>query len=221
MDLLDLEIRAPAFEPPLVADLVRPLAPADLPLLQGDLGVKPQALKKIRTVHHQTARLLATGMKAVEVGAHVGLSQSRISILLQDPAFAELVSFYTEREDARFISVQEKLIALGLDAAGELHERLLDSPEEFTPKALIEIMSQALDRGGASAAKKSEHHLVLSSEDLQQLKAAATADNVRSRDASKILPDNRGAEVRPALDILPSRIEPEASSRGEGEGAGV
>lgn len=158
--------------PPLYAEVIDELTPQDLVVAAStNLGSTPSPLKKIRAKHHHAARLLATGMKAIEVGAVVGLCSSRLSILQKDPAFAELVSFYEGQEDASFAAVRDQMVTLGVDAAAELHDRLLDQPESLTAKNLVDIMTTALDRGGHSPVHKTEStNLVIGKDDLEDIK---------------------------------------------------
>jgi len=155
----------------------RALETADLALLQStSLGAKPPALKRIRAIHHQAARLMASGLKAVEVSAVLGFSQSRLSILKADPAFRELMDFYAEREDARFADVQESLKTLGLDAVQVLQQRLEEDPDDVSTKGLVEILTSALDRSGHGPISKREERslsVTLTGEELAELKAAA------------------------------------------------
>jgi hypothetical protein len=135
---------------------IRPLTPEDL--AAADSGAPAQSiagLQKVREVHHQAARLLATGMKAVEVSAIVGLSQSRLSLLQADPTFAELLAHYRNEEARSFADVQQRAVALGLDAMAELHERIVENAKEVPNSTLIEIMKSALDRGGHAPVKRS------------------------------------------------------------------
>lgn len=212
-----LEIEIPQ-APPLAAAVTRELTADDLKRAETmPLGVRPPSLQRIRAVHHQAARLLATGMKAVEVSAVVGMSQSRISILLSDPAFKELVAFYSEREDARFNDVQDRMVLLGLDAAAELHERIVDDPEAVSTKDLIKVLSSALDRGGHAPKTRNEHvHLHLTPQDLERIRQEVPPGAVVRR------PESRGAAAGRAIEGSASRVGSEEDSEGsEGEGGQI
>lgn len=183
-----------ALPTPLVATALRELDAADLVALEADtVGATTPPLARIRSVHHTIARLLAAGRKAVEISAVTGVSQSRISILQNDPAFRDLLQHYAAEEASAFADVRERMLELGLSATEELHERVLNEPENIGTKTLVEIMTATLDRGGH--APKSEHrhiHAVLSKEDIAALKAAAQSGGVVFREAA----------VEPAGDLL-------------------
>jgi hypothetical protein len=128
----------------------RDLAPADLAtLVSGAIGSTTPPIARLKQTHHNIARLLADGSKAVEVSAITGYSQSRISILQRDPAFAELVAYYREQAHAQYVDVHSRLAEVGLGALYELRERLDETPETFTHKELIAVMESTMDRSCA------------------------------------------------------------------------
>jgi hypothetical protein len=55
------------------------------------------AIQRLREVHHRVARLLASGMTIAEVAIRTGRSEGRVSDLQQDPAFKELIHYYTSQ----------------------------------------------------------------------------------------------------------------------------
>src|SRR3990167_2042996 len=114
-------------------------APLHAPLLS-------TGLKKIRDSHHALAQAIAGGRKHVEISQETGYSQSRISILLRDPAFGELVAHYREKKAAVFVDTQRRLKALLDDTVAELHERV-EEPDISTGE-LLEIAKFSADRAG-------------------------------------------------------------------------
>jgi hypothetical protein len=112
------------------------------------IGSKTPPIKQIRQAHHEIARLLAQGVKAVEISGITGYSQSRISILQNDPAFKNLMSFYETENKELNVDVQLRLRSLGLDAIGQISERLEESPEDFSNEELRKLAETVLDRGG-------------------------------------------------------------------------
>jgi len=115
---------------PLTFEVVRELSVADLTraLTAPLVGVPP--IQRLRTVHHRQARLIAEGRKLAEVAAIVGSTPERLSQLLRDPMFSELVVYYqdqlmvTELEDARRINA--KLVSAAEAALDEINERVGD-----------------------------------------------------------------------------------------------
>lgn len=160
---------------PLEAAFSRELTLGDLVAPSAE-GATP-GLKSIRETHHQLARLLASGLKAVEVSAITGFSQSRISTLQHDPAFTELLEFYRENENSRMADVSGQLAALSLDATQEIRDRLHDSPAGFKNRELMELATIMLDRTGfgpSSNVVNKNLNVNMTGEFLQELKNKIT-----------------------------------------------
>ena len=113
------------------------------------IGSKPPALQQLRARHHRLAHLLASGMKQQAAADLTGYSNSRISILLDDPAFQNLVSYYRTQMEATFADVHQKLAGLGEAAIEELRERLEAEPDKFEIGQLRAVAEMALDRSVA------------------------------------------------------------------------
>ena len=139
---------------------------------QRNLGVKPIPLVKVREIHHQIARLLAQGIRAVEISAIVGFSQSRISILQRDPTFAELVSFYKGRKDEIGADLTSHLTSATLDALSVLHERIADNPDLISTDELQRAVNSGLDRLGHGTRQTVDVNFI-GPQVLARLKAAA------------------------------------------------
>ena len=135
-------------EAPLSFQVTRQLQAEDLARLAEPRGSEPSTIKKLRERHHALAKLLAQGTPPGEAGMICGYVGSRVSILLSDPAFKELVTFYRESVTERYFDMHEAAAALGRDAIEELHERLEDEPESFTIPALMELSKTMMDRVG-------------------------------------------------------------------------
>lgn len=141
---------------PLLADVTRELGSEDLLMLQHGRASKPQPIKQIRDAHHRLARLLAQGFKDVEVSQITGFSQSRISILKQDPAFRELLDFYHGHQTEVFADITGRLKDLGADAINELSRRLEEEPETMGNKEITELLKTTFDRAGYGPQSKQQ-----------------------------------------------------------------
>jgi len=146
-------------EKPLQCMVTRELTPVDLAMLVVERGVKPKPIQKIRDSHHAVARLIAEGKSGIEIQLATGVTASRVSILKNDPAFADLVSFYrskvAELRDKAFYEISAKLAALGSDGIDELLDRLTEEPEKLATDELIDIVKLAADRTGHGPQTKS------------------------------------------------------------------
>lgn len=131
--------------------VLRELNARDYDLLQNPpkLGATTPEVQRMTNRHHSLARLLAEGRSGVECSAITGHSNSRISILQDDPAFAELIAFYKSQLGVVYLSVHERLAALGISCMEELQARIEDNPGEFTARELREIMETAFNKSVA------------------------------------------------------------------------
>ena len=127
---------------------VRELTQDDLDNLEANPPAKARTavVKHLRHTHHLAARLIAEGRKSVEVASITGYSISRISILKQDPAFAELVEYYHTQTVEQFTNIHERLASFGFTCLEEAQERLERSPEDFSLNQLREWLETVLDR---------------------------------------------------------------------------
>lgn len=132
----------------VTAEVVRELDRADLALLGAEKGSKPTALKRIGERHHALARNLAGGMSSGEAGLVAGYCGSRVSILLDDPAFKELVQFYRRDVNAQYRDMHQRLSGLALDAAEVLADRLEDAPDDISTGQLMDLVKLGADRTG-------------------------------------------------------------------------
>lgn len=132
----------------LLATTVRPLEESDLCLLQEEKGSKAPAIKRISERHHSLARNLASGMAPSEAAVICGYALSRVSILQDDPAFKELLSFYRADVNASYRDLHTRLSGLALDAADELATRMEEEPENFSIGQLMEVTKMGADRTG-------------------------------------------------------------------------
>lgn len=168
---------------PLELEILGAILPADLVEREQE-GNKESSgtptLAKLRGIHHDIARQLASGLTPAEVSAITGYSPSRISTLQNDPSFKELLAFYSEKQKEIYIDVHKRMSTLGLDAASELSDRLVEKPESFTNTQLIELTKATLDRAGYNPVSKTVNASVtLTPAELDSLKASLPSTNVK------------------------------------------
>lgn len=170
---------------PLELEIIGSIEPADLISRSEENQLttsQTPTLARLRGIHHDIARLLATGLTPAEVSAATGYSPSRISTLQNDPSFKELLSFYSKKDKEVFVDVRKRLATLGMDASAELSDRLIDKPESFTNTQLIELTKATLDRAGYNPVAKSlTANVSVSSDELAQLRASVPS-NVEVRE---------------------------------------
>jgi hypothetical protein len=108
-------------------------------------------LKALRYNHHLLAKAVASGKSLLECSRMLGLSVGRISDIKNDPAFQELVSFYSEELHEVYVDVHQRMAGLGISVLEELQERFETDPEKFTKRELLEMFTAMADRSIASA----------------------------------------------------------------------
>lgn len=135
---------------PVAGVVVRELDEVDVALLAEEKGSKPNPLKRISDRHHTLARYIAQGTPPGEAALICNYDPSRVSILLSDPTFSELVNFYRSDVDRTYRGLHERLFGLAMDAAEELAERLEepDTAKELSVGQLIEVVKMGADRTG-------------------------------------------------------------------------
>lgn len=139
--------------PPAVS---RALSPADLASLLNGHPAPKQSLRRIRDSHHAMARLVAEGRPGTEISALTGFTPSSISILKNDPAFAELVAFYRAEQRDAYASLADRMALLSLDTIQELQDRLANAPETFSIDDLQEQVKLLADRTGHGPQSRSD-----------------------------------------------------------------
>lgn len=136
----------------------REITSEDLPLLVQELRERNWAsdspdrmLQTLRSSHHEVARLLASGIRPVEVSVMTGRSLGSISSLQNDPAFQELLAHYAQEQEVREFDAYRRLCTLGGTAMEILQERLEESPDRFTNNELRQLVESTMDRSAAPA----------------------------------------------------------------------
>jgi len=150
-DILDLPLQGARGRRPRDSGLavVRNLDASDVASFNLPVGAVIRPLVKLRQRHHHLARLLAAGSSQVEAAAITGYGQSTISILQQDPAFQELMDYYTSQKKEIFLDVQQRLAAVGMQALEEIADRLEDEPSKVSMPQLESLVKTAFDRSVA------------------------------------------------------------------------
>jgi hypothetical protein len=146
---------------PIHAEFDRPLEEADLALLDEPRGHKPRPLQRFRDSHHRLARCIAAGMGTSRAAIQCGYSANRVSTLVNDPAFQNLVEVYRSGEAetlAEFHSLAYGNMVKAERHVGDSLDKLEDRAEpldlaELRP--LLDIISDRADRFGHPKASAS------------------------------------------------------------------
>ena len=203
----------PALQTPHVSDF-RSLTRGDLVHLAKPRPV--QTLQTLRDSHHRIARAVAAGLRNYEVAALCGISVNRVSQLLKDPAFMELVAHYRGLVTAEYVrsvdSFMEVATANMLKAAVMLSDKLDDALDkgEFLPtRDLIAIHDTGADRFGYG---KMQKNLNVNVDFASQLEAARKR-TAKAREAPVIEGASLAPQSAPATPQTPVSLPGPSSFR--------
>ena len=169
--MLKLELRLEGEDSGLKLLSVREATAADL---VASVASTDFSIKRLRTTHHEIARLLAAGYRNGEIAALTSYSPSTISNLQNNPMFQELLAIYMEKREAEFSNMGAQILDVAELALNEIAERLENSPDEVKTSELREIARDMADRAGYSPLKKTAN-ITLSAKDIEDLKQPAAA----------------------------------------------
>lgn len=125
---------------PLFGQVVRQIDGRDLEELMSPTNIPVEKpVQAIRHAHHQLAQLLAKGVAQEEISAITGYSPSYVSQMKSMPMVAELVAHYATQRAQQFVDVAERMKVLGISAIEELQQRLMDDPNGWTKRELVEL----------------------------------------------------------------------------------
>ncbi|OYW77710.1 MAG: hypothetical protein B7Z37_03205 [Verrucomicrobia bacterium 12-59-8] len=181
-----------------------PLTLADLE--DSSAPAKPSVVARLRDSHHGLARLIAEGRPRVEVSSISGYDPSYISRMEADPAFQELIEHYRNVAQAEYSHVHSRMADLASDTVQEIHQRLIEKPDEFSPSQLNDIAKTMLDRVGLGPTKTINTNNLNASVTPEILARVRSAQQQRG-EVQKIGQENkaitqadRGPDSRPVID---------------------
>lgn len=140
----------------LSAEVERELDECDIASLLEERGTKPPQVHTLRERHHALARLIADGKSPSDAAILCRYTQARVSVLMSDPAFQELIAHYRDIVAEEFVDFQKKLADLAIDAASILQERMEDKPDDLSDALLLQVVTVGADRTGHGPSQKSE-----------------------------------------------------------------
>ena len=120
-------------------EVVRGVAPDDLPAIAQGVVPTQFSLMKLNTTHHEVARLLALGKTRTEVALISGYTPEYVGKLQDDPAFAELLEFYARSREEIFLDAADRMQKLGIATLDELQARLVDPDHKWANRELMEL----------------------------------------------------------------------------------
>lgn len=168
------------------------------------------SVQKLRSSHHEIARLSAQGFNDKEVAAFTGYTRERVSQLLNSPAMIELVAIYRERRaeaqqeqfDAYLMLKTNNMIAAERHIADHIAD--LDDANELLPvKTALAISADGADRTGYG-----KRQTVNVNHDFAAALEKAIARSGKIVDVTPTVPRQPPTQV-----LSPSAMQPEAVER--------
>lgn len=197
----------------------RPLTREDLAvLLDKPRGPDPTragsgAIARLREPHHRLARMVAAGLRTQEIVERGGYSQGRLTTLMKDPAFQELVAGYREKVDAAFEREQEAFVELAtrnmITAERMLMEKLEIADEDGTLPSIRELMSIRSDSADRLGYGKRNMNLNVNVDFAARMEQAIA----RSRGARTLEAQPVPVVASPAVSPPPAPSDPAAEAR--------
>jgi len=136
----------------LAVEVAGELSGADVALLSEEKGIAAPATVRLRHRHHILALKIARGLPPSEAGIQCGISGNRVSILMRDKSFKELLDYYSSvsLEDNIELStnLQAELLGVAHDSVRVLSERIEDDPDSIPNRELIKMAELGADRSG-------------------------------------------------------------------------
>lgn len=174
---------------PAILEVI-PIKEADLENLLTSTEGEP-TVRRLRARHHEIARLIATGMRPVDVAAIMSVTHQSISTITSNPAFQELLSQYMSARDEEVVMLGAKVHMLAHDAVDQLQRTLQEG--DHTPEFVRRVTMDLLDRSGVGPTSK----VVSNSESVNVFEIkdrAATSPYVKPRPFVDITPEDQKSE---------------------------
>jgi hypothetical protein len=199
---------------------ITPLTKSDLSVLSTQSSAP--VTKKLRANHHAIARLLAAGVRPVEISERLGMSPTTISILQKNPAFQDLLLVYQNEAKEATFDLRERLVVLAKVSTERLLEVLTES-EDIDPDFLRKTVTDLLDRTGYPAVRQVNSLTAtakLTSDDIERIKEkyAAEKNGAPGRvSQAQVVEDYSGSvgmgEVVPAFSAFSDEVDSDSSER--------
>lgn len=136
----------------------------------GDQGPS-QPLTFLWERHREIIRRLIAGDRQVDIATDLKMSQSRMSIICNSPAFKSELERKSLGADSNALDVQDRVTALSIDAMSVL-EDVLQNGEALPKKLQVEVAKDIMDRAGHGAVKKTAAvTATLTAEDLAEMRS--------------------------------------------------
>lgn len=130
-----------------------------------------QPLTHLWERHREIMRRLIAGDRQVDIAKDMNMTQGRMSIICNSPAFKNELERKSLGADSNALDVQNRVTALSIDAMSVL-EDVLQNGEDLPKKLQVEVAKDIMDRAGHGAVKKTATlNATLTAEDLEEMRS--------------------------------------------------
>jgi|HubBroStandDraft_3_1064219.scaffolds.fasta_scaffold00002_13 hypothetical protein len=186
----------------------------------GALTAAGRALDQYRERHHAVARLVAIGATHDHIRRQTGISFKRISILLADPSFKELVTLYRDDVEKIWNRNVDQYLDLGMANMIQTEAMIADQLEEADeagdklPLLTLNRLSQdRADRFGYPKTSQVEHKHDFAALLDRAIERSGKAREVKVIESTAVEVSEGSQSSRTKPPLLPSG--PEAAKTGE------
>lgn len=145
--------------------------------------------------HKEIARRLVTGEKPRELAHSMGMSEARLSIITNSPAFQAHLARLSAAADENSKNVQARMGELAVESMTILEQAIRVKNDSISPALKIKVAQDVLDRAGYGAINKSASiGLQLSGTDVEELRKRR--DAARAQSAQVTIIDSTATVVR-------------------------
>ena len=129
-----------------------------------------QPLTHLWERHKEIMRRLVAGDRQVDIAKDLQMTQSRMSIICNSPAFKTQLERLSMGADNNALDVQDRVTALSIDAMSVL-EDVLQNGDDLPKKLQVEVAKDIMDRAGHGAVKKTAVlNATLTADDLEDMR---------------------------------------------------
>src|SRR3990167_368462 len=138
-------------------------------------GIPQQPITHLWERHKEIIRRLVAGDRQVDIARDLDMTQSRLSIICNSPAFQNQLKRISAGADEVAKDVQTRIQELSNDAMSVLETAILRGKEEgLSLKTQTDIAKDILDRAGLGSVKKVQSiDVVLSGADIEEMRLRA------------------------------------------------
>lgn len=142
-------------------------------------------LQVLKNNHREIARMTFEGSKPAEIAEALGMSVSRVRVVVTDPLFKSHLAKLSDSADCSTIAIRKKLSLLSVKAVETIDDLL--SSNDVPASTQLRAAEAVLNRTGHSTQVDHKHvHAHITTDDLAELKKRAKDNGAELSDGSEL-----------------------------------